>query len=56
MALGKTTPETATILDMGDRTVSKHLEKIYPKLGVENRQSAIVFVFDHFKRLHAEAG
>jgi DNA-binding CsgD family transcriptional regulator len=56
VALGKTSPEVATILAMGERTVSKHLENVFPKLFVENRQSAIVLVFDYFKRLRAERG
>lgn len=54
LALGKTNPEISMILDIAERTVQKHLENAFPKLGVENRQSAIVFIFDFFKRLHAE--
>ena len=30
----------ATILDMSGRTVGKHLERIYQKLGVETRTAA----------------
>lgn len=54
LALGKTNPEISMILEIAERTVQKHLENAFPKLGVENRQSAIVFIFDFFKRLHAE--
>lgn len=37
---GKTNPEIASILGMATATVGKHLERIYPKLGVENRTGA----------------
>ena len=40
LAKGKTNREVAQILEMSPRTVNKHLEQIYPKLGVENRTSA----------------
>lgn len=37
---GKTNREIGQILDMSPRTVNKHLEQIFRKLGVENRTSA----------------
>jgi DNA-binding CsgD family transcriptional regulator len=37
---GKTNIEIASILAISSRTVSKHLEKVYAKLGVENRTAA----------------
>jgi len=37
---GKTNWETSQILSMSPRTVNKHLEQIYKKLGVDNRTSA----------------
>ena len=40
IANGKTNREIAEILVMSPRTVNKHLEQIFPKLGVENRTSA----------------
>ncbi len=40
IARGKTNREIATILAMSPRTVNKHLEQIFRKLGVENRTSA----------------
>jgi len=40
IANGKTNREAAQILEMSPRTVNKHLEQIFPKLGVENRTSA----------------
>ncbi len=40
IANGKTNKDISQILGMGVRTVNKHLEQIFPKLGVENRTSA----------------
>ena len=40
IANGKTNREAAEILAMSPRTVNKHLEVIFPKLGVENRTAA----------------
>lgn len=40
LSQGKTNSEIALILSMSFRTVKKHLEHIYEKLGVENRTSA----------------
>ena len=40
LAQGKTNPEIATILGTRPRTVSKQLEHIYQKLGVETRTAA----------------
>ena len=40
IANGKTNREAAEILSMSPRTVNKHLEQIFPKLGVENRTAA----------------
>ena len=37
---GKSNKEIAGILDMSPRTVNKHLEQIFNKLGVENRTNA----------------
>jgi DNA-binding CsgD family transcriptional regulator len=36
----KSNAQTAAILEVSPATVSKHLEHIYPKLGVENRTAA----------------
>lgn len=41
VAEGKSSPEIGLLLALSPRTVEKHLENIYPKLGVENRASAI---------------
>jgi len=40
VSYGKTNWETSQILSMSPRTVNKHLEQIYKKLGVDNRTSA----------------
>ena len=40
ISYGKQTRDIAEILSMGARTVDKHLEQIYNKLGVSNRASA----------------
>jgi len=42
VAKGKTNAEVGIILHMSDRTVQKHLEHIYQKLGVETRTTAAV--------------
>jgi DNA-binding response OmpR family regulator len=40
IARGKSNRDIAEILNLSPRTVNKHLEQIYSKLGVENRASA----------------
>lgn len=40
VANGKTNAEIGTILRISSRTVGKHLERIYQKLGVETRMAA----------------
>lgn len=40
LANGKSNKEIAEILGMSVRTVNKHLEQVFPKLGVENRTAA----------------
>ena len=41
---GKTNRDIAEILDLSPRTVNKHLEQIFAKLGVENRAAAAIQV------------
>ena len=43
LSRGKTNRDIAEILEIKPATVGKHLEHIYPKLGVENRTSAASF-------------
>jgi DNA-binding CsgD family transcriptional regulator len=40
VARGKSNRDIGAILGLSPRTVNKHLEQIYEKLGVENRTSA----------------
>jgi DNA-binding response OmpR family regulator/DNA-binding CsgD family transcriptional regulator len=42
IAQGKSNRDIGEILNLSPRTVNKHLEQIYQKLGVENRASAAV--------------
>jgi DNA-binding CsgD family transcriptional regulator len=51
LALGKTNAEIAAILGMRARTVGKHLERIYEKLGVETRTAAAARVLEAAKTL-----
>lgn len=43
VARGKTNAEIAKILNLKTGTVGKYLERIFPKLGVENRTAAASF-------------
>ena len=43
VALGKSNAQIGAILGISSATVGKHLERIYPKLGVENRTAAASF-------------
>jgi DNA-binding CsgD family transcriptional regulator len=44
LAKGKTNAEIASILRIQVRTVEKHLERVYEKLGVENRTTAALLL------------
>ncbi len=44
IAQGKTNRDIAEILDVSPRTVNKHLERIFRKIGVENRTAAAAVV------------
>jgi len=44
VAQGKTNGEIASILGVSPGTVKRHLENLYPKLGVENRHAAAMLV------------
>lgn len=45
IANGKSNKDIATILKMSPRTVNKHLEQIYPKIGADNRTAATAITF-----------
>ena len=42
VAAGKTNRDIGAILGARTRTIEKHLERIYEKLGVENRTAAVM--------------
>lgn len=44
VARGKTNAEIGSILSLKTGTIGKYLERIFPKLGVENRTAAASFV------------
>lgn len=44
LARGKSNRDIAEILEMSPRTVNKHLQSVFTKMGVENRASAAVLV------------
>ena len=44
---GKSSRDIADILSLSPRTVTKHLEQVYSKIGVENRTSASLIVAHH---------
>lgn len=47
---GKTNPEIGLILGISRRTVQKHLERIYSRLGVENRHAAMTMALEAIRR------
>ncbi|WP_233235346.1 response regulator transcription factor [Bordetella sp. LUAb4] len=47
LAKGKTNRDIGEILGMAPRTVNKHLEHVYVKLGVETRAAATALVLTH---------
>jgi DNA-binding response OmpR family regulator/DNA-binding CsgD family transcriptional regulator len=49
VAQGKSNAETALILGTSPRTVDKHMERIFQRLGVENRVSLLVTVNEHLR-------
>jgi len=51
IARGKTSAESATILSVSRRTIDKHLEHIYTKLGIESRVDAAALVWKTLRGL-----
>jgi DNA-binding NarL/FixJ family response regulator len=47
LAKGKTNRDISDILGMSPRTVNKHLEHVYVKLGVETRAAATALILTH---------
>lgn len=52
IACGKTDADVAALLDLSPRTVQKHLEHIYQKLGVETRTAAAMRLYTRGSGLH----
>lgn len=50
LARGKSNRDIAQILAVSHRTINKHLEQIYPKLGVETRTSAVALAIRAMER------
>jgi DNA-binding response OmpR family regulator len=50
LARGKSNKDISDILTISPRTVNKHLEQTYAKLGIENRSSATAIVLDLLHR------
>lgn len=50
IAQGKSNRDIADILEMSPRTVNKHLERIFRKIGVENRTSAAVIALKYLSQ------
>jgi DNA-binding response OmpR family regulator/DNA-binding CsgD family transcriptional regulator len=51
IARGKSNKDVSTVLGISPRTVNKHLEQIFEKLGVENRASATAVTMELLHRL-----
>ena len=50
LSKGKTNRDIAQILGLSPRTIDKHLEQIYAKLGVENRTAAAAIATSYSRR------
>ena len=50
LAQGKSNPEIAVILAMSEGTVKKHLEHVFEKLGVDNRNAATLVARENLAR------
>ncbi len=50
LSLGKSNKDIAEILDLSPRTVTKHIEQIFTKLGVENRTAAAIVAIRYLDR------
>lgn len=47
VARGLTSPTIASVLGISERTVEKHLEHVYEKLGVSGRRAAVAVALGH---------
>jgi DNA-binding CsgD family transcriptional regulator len=46
VAKGQTNEDISSILKISERTVEKHLERVYKKLGVDTRTAAVILFFN----------
>jgi DNA-binding CsgD family transcriptional regulator len=46
VALGRSNRDSAAALGISERTIGKHLERAFKKLGVSNRSAAAALVWD----------
>ncbi len=53
IARGKSNKDISTVLGISPRTVNKHLEQIFEKLGVENRASAAALTIQALHKIEA---
>lgn len=51
LAEGKSNPEIGIILGASPRTVGKHVEHIFEKLGVQSRAAALLYVMETLGRI-----
>ena len=51
VAQGKTNPEIGLILGASPRTIDKHMERIFERLGVENRASLIIATAERLRHV-----
>lgn len=47
VAEGKTNPDISSALGISERTVEKHLERVYKKLGVNTRTGAVILFLNN---------
>ena len=47
VAAGKANQDISLALGISERTVEKHLERVYKKLGVETRTAAVICVLNN---------
>ncbi len=47
IARGRTNKEAAAALHVSPKTVGRHVENLYTKIGVQSRAAAAVFAMEH---------
>ena len=47
LARGRTNREVASALHLSPKTVGRHVENVYAKLGVRTRAAAALFAMEH---------